>query len=154
MSEHKAGDKIQKILVGVDGSEKSISALKWAAALAAEIGARVEVITTWQTPYPTIELLAVGFNMDLAELNERPMQLAHVRMEKSIVGAYGVANPLGVTITIEEGYPALVLVERSSDVDLLVLGNRGHSPIVETLLGSVSMHCLNHAHCPVVIVKE
>jgi nucleotide-binding universal stress UspA family protein len=154
MSRAKDGEKIEKILVGVDGSEKSILALKWAAALAEDIGAHVEVMTTWQTPFPTIELFAVGFNLDLAELNERPMQIAHVRMEKSILGAYGTSDPAGVSLSIEEGYPALVLVERSKEVDLLVLGNRGHSPMVETLLGSVSMHCLSHAHCPVVIVKE
>jgi nucleotide-binding universal stress UspA family protein len=145
---------IQRILVGVDGSEKSIAALRWASNLAAQLGAEVEVATIWQTPFPTIELLAIGFDLDLTELNERPQQIAQYRIEKSIVGAYGEASPVGVTRSVDEGYPALVLVEKSKKFDLLVLGNRGHSPLLETLLGSVSLHCLAHSHCPVVIVKE
>lgn len=146
--------KIEKILVGVDGSLKSIAALKWAAQLAGQLGADIEAATIWQTPFPTIELLAIGFNLDLSELNERPEQIAQYRIEKSIVGAYGEPSPAGLTRSVEEGYAALVLVEKSKNFDLLVLGNRGHSPVVETLLGSVSMHCLAHSHCPVVIVKE
>ena len=145
---------IRKILVGVDGSEKSAAALRWAAALAAEVGATIEVVTTWQTPFPTIELLAIGFKLDLTELNERPEQIALYRNQKSIAAAYGEPSRAGVTQSVLEGYPALLLVEMSKNFDLLVLGNRGHSPVVETLLGSVSAHCLAHAHCPVVVVKE
>ena len=145
---------IRKILVGVDGSEKSIAALRWAAALAAQIGATIDVVTTWQTPFPTVELLAIGFKLDLTELNERPEQIALYRNQKSIAGAFGEPSPEGVARSVKEGYPALLLVEMSKHFDLLVLGNRGHSPVVETLLGSVSAHCLAHAHCPVVVVKE
>jgi nucleotide-binding universal stress UspA family protein len=145
---------IKKILVGVDGSDKSIAALRWAKDFAAQVGATIEVLTTWQTPFPTVELVAIGFNLDLSELNERPEQIALYRLEKSMVGAFGTAHPEGVTRSVEEGYAALVLVEKSKNFDLLVLGNRGHSPLIETLLGSVSAHCLAHAHCPVTIVKE
>ena len=154
MSERKAGDSIRKILVGVDGSEKSIAALKWAAELASQNGAEIDVLTTWQTPFPTIELLAIGFNLDLSEINDRPAQIAQYRLEKSIYAVYETLSPDRVKATTEEGYAGLLLVERSKDFDLLVLGNRGHSPLVETLMGSVSTHCVSHAHCPVVIVKE
>jgi nucleotide-binding universal stress UspA family protein len=47
MSAHKAGNEIKKILVGVDGSEKSVTALKWASELASKIGAELDVMTTW-----------------------------------------------------------------------------------------------------------
>ena len=154
MNQGEAAHKVQRILVGVDGSVKSIAALKWAAELAAQLNAEISVITIWQTPFPTVELMAIGFNLDLTELNERPEQIAQYRIEKSIVGAYGEPSPSGVTRCVEEGYAALVLVEKSKNFDLLVLGNRGHSPLVETLLGSVSLHCLAQSHCPVVIVKE
>ncbi len=150
----KSGNAIKRILVGVDGSEKSIAALKWARELASTNGAEVEVVTAWQTPFPTFELVAIGLNLDVSEINERPAQIAELRLEKAIVGAYGTVNPAGVVRRIEEGYPGLVMVERSKEADLLVLGNRGHSPVIETLLGSVSMHCLTYAHCPVTIVKN
>ncbi len=150
----KSGNAIKRILVGVDGSEKSIAALKWARELASTNGAEVEVVTAWQTPFPTFELVAIGLNLDVSELNNRPEQIAQYRIEKSIVGAYGQAHPDGVTRSVEEGYPGLVIVEKSNEADLLVLGYRGHSPVVETLMGSVSMHCLAHSHCPVTIVKS
>jgi nucleotide-binding universal stress UspA family protein len=153
MSGHKAGNEIKKILVGVDGSEKSHAALKWASELALKIGASLEVMTTWQTPFPTAELVAIGFNLDMSEINDRPQAIAELRIDKVVQAVFGKVNPEGVTKIVTEGYPALMLVEKSKDVDLLVLGNRGYSPAVETLLGSVSQHCLSHAKCPVVIVK-
>ena len=154
MASNKSGEAIKRILVGVDGSEKSIAALKWAAGLASKFGAEVEVVTSWQTPYPTFELVAIGFNIDVSDINDRPQQVAERRLEKTIVAAYGTAKPAGVVGRVEEGYPGLVMVERSKEADLLVLGNRGHSPVIETLLGSVSLHCLTYAHCPVTIVKN
>jgi len=154
MSERKAGNAIRKILVGVDGSKKSIAALKWAAELASKNNAHVKVLAVWQTPFPTVELIAIGLNFDITELNERPSRIAQYRLDKVVHEVYGKRDPEGVTCLTDEGYPGLVLVEHSREMDLLVLGNRGHSPFVETLLGSVSLHCLAHAHCPVVIVKE
>jgi nucleotide-binding universal stress UspA family protein len=52
-----------------------------------------------------------------------------------------------------EGDVKKLLVEMSRDARLLVVGNRGHSPLTELLLGSVSSYCVHHATCPVVVVK-
>jgi nucleotide-binding universal stress UspA family protein len=49
------------------------------------------------------------------------------------------------------GYAPELLVEHSADVDLLVLGSRGHNPVAGLLLGSTSEHCARHAHCPVMV---
>jgi hypothetical protein len=42
---------------------------------------------------------------------------------------------------------------RLKGADLLVLGTRGHGGFTEALLGSVSQHCVQHASCPVVIIR-
>lgn len=154
MTARKSGGSIRKILVGVDGSDKSIAALRWAAEFAAQQGSAIHVLTAWQTPFPTIELIAIGLNLDLSEINDRPAQIAQYRLEKTIYAVFENLHPANVDSSIEEGYAGLLLVEKSADFDLLVLGNRGHSPMIETLLGSVSTHCVAHAHCPVVIVKK
>jgi nucleotide-binding universal stress UspA family protein len=46
-----------------------------------------------------------------------------------------------------------VLLDASDTADLLVVGSRGHGGFTEALLGSVSQHCVHHAHCPVVVIR-
>jgi nucleotide-binding universal stress UspA family protein len=59
-----------------------------------------------------------------------------------------------VRTEVVEGHPALVLVEVSNGADLLVVGNRGHGGFAGMLLGSVSEHCVTHAHCPVLVMRD
>jgi nucleotide-binding universal stress UspA family protein len=49
--------------------------------------------------------------------------------------------------------PAHALVERSREAQLLVVGSRGHGNLVGLVLGSVSHAVLQHAHCPVAVVR-
>jgi len=147
------GSNIKRILVGVDGSKSSVAALTWACDLATGVEAEVDVLCAWQTPFPSFELMAIGLDFEVDELNSRPHQIAQYRIDKTILDACGEPHPMRCNRIIEEGNPGILLVGRSKDYDLLVLGNRGHTPVIETLLGSVSQHCVTHAHCPVVIVK-
>jgi nucleotide-binding universal stress UspA family protein len=54
---------------------------------------------------------------------------------------------------VEGKHAAEVLIERSEEADLLVVGSRGHGGFVGMLLGSVTQHLVAHANCPVVIVR-
>jgi nucleotide-binding universal stress UspA family protein len=56
--------------------------------------------------------------------------------------------------TVIEGHPAPALIEASRGADLFVLGSRGHGEFVGMLLGSVSEHCVTHAHCPVLVLRD
>jgi nucleotide-binding universal stress UspA family protein len=51
------------------------------------------------------------------------------------------------------GHPAQVLIDESRTADLIVVGYRGHGGFTGMLTGSVTLHVVNHAVCPVVVVR-
>jgi nucleotide-binding universal stress UspA family protein len=58
-----------------------------------------------------------------------------------------------VTGQAVEGSPARVLLDAARGAQLLVVGSRGLGGFTEAPLGSVSQHCVDHAPCPVVIIR-
>jgi nucleotide-binding universal stress UspA family protein len=63
-----------------------------------------------------------------------------------------LAADIEITREVVEGHPARVLLDRSANAVLLVVGPRGHSGIMGAFTGSVANACANHAQVPVVIV--
>src|ERR1035438_2141569 len=63
------------------------------------------------------------------------------------------ASDVPVRARVAQGHAAQVLLAAAAGADLLVVGSRGHGGFAEALLGSVSQHCVQHALCPVVIVR-
>jgi nucleotide-binding universal stress UspA family protein len=59
-----------------------------------------------------------------------------------------------VTIEAATGAPGPVLLDAARGADLLVLGHRGRGVMRSALLGSVGLHCVFHASCPVTIVRK
>jgi nucleotide-binding universal stress UspA family protein len=141
------GSARKLVVVGVDASDESVAALKWAGEYAAVTGATLRAILAWH--YPS----AVG----PAPVGLAPQSITdEVRqnMATGLAQAVERAN-LGAAAdqVIEYGHPVQVLVEASKEADLLVVGRRGHAAITGMLVGSVSIHCVTHAHCPVVVVQ-
>ncbi|WP_022901128.1 universal stress protein [Humibacter albus] len=134
-----------KIIVGVDGSEQSIAALRHAARLGGLLGARIEVVTTWSYPIA----------MSPYAMTTEPSfeEIARQALDESLKDAYGEDIPAGLTSVVQFGHPAQVLIERSTGAEMLVLGSRGRGGFTGLLLGSVSSECAAHANCPVLIVR-
>jgi len=66
----------------------------------------------------------------------------------------GVApNGAEIVAVVAAGTGAFALIEASRDADLLVIGTRGRSGLVELILGSTTLEVLAHAHSPVVVVR-
>lgn len=135
------------ILVGVDGSEPSIDALRRAATIAAALNAPIEAVTTWQFP-----VIADGYYGYYPPDDWSPEGDAKKILDDAVAQAFGDAPPAGITRTTLEGPAARVLIEQSEHADMLVLGSRGHGGFAGLLLGSVSTACAEHAHCPVLIM--
>lgn len=135
------------IVVGVDGSESSIDALRWAADQARLTGASLEVVTTWE--YPNSFGWAPAWPTDWDPGGDATKALAKVVEE-----VLGKSSDIAVRQVVLEGHPAPALVQAAEKADLLVVGSRGHGEFAGMLLGSVSEHCATHSPGPVVIVRR
>ena len=141
--------KWKTILVGVDGSPGSRTALTWAAAEAADHGADLVVLTVWErTLLPP---------MGSGEVPEHPLpDPSHTATEdliKVIREELGDDPPVLVQPRVKQGNAAKVLIEESADADLLVVGSRGHGGFRGLVLGSVSQHAAAYAKCPVAVIR-
>lgn len=136
-----------RIVVGVDGSVPSKAALAWAVRQARLTGASVEAVIAWETPasygYPMPAAPAVSYE-----------ELAADVARTAIAGLSGRGDAVNITPKVIEGNAAQVLLDVSKGADLLVVGSRGHGGFVEALLGSVGQHCVHHATCPVVVIRD
>jgi len=134
-----------RIVVGVDGSEHSNAALRWALAEAeAHSGGMVTAVLSWQVPF-----LSFPGAFDRDELEN-----AYKNFLIETVSAIAPRPPVPLETLVAEGDPTESMVEASKDANLLVLGIRGRSPFAGLLLGSVSQGAAATAHCPVVLVKR
>jgi nucleotide-binding universal stress UspA family protein len=145
------------IVVGVDGSEESIRALRWALAEARLRGRTVQAVHAWQFPDvgewgddPYLQ----GPSYDLSMIVPDVMRKA---AEARLADAMGEVDTAGVDVEqkVIEGHAAeaLLHVAENENAELLVVGSRGHGGFAGVLLGSVSQACAHHASCPVVIVR-
>lgn len=140
-----------QVVVGVDGSAGSISALRWAARYATATGAHITVVLSWHFPAPAGPA-PVGVAPAIVS-DEVRASMQEV-LDKSVAEGFGHPAPGNVRAKVAYGHPASVLVEESRHADLLVVGHRGHGAFTGMLLGSVSIHCVTSASCPVVVVRD
>nr|WP_307797722.1 universal stress protein [Streptomyces laculatispora] len=64
-----------------------------------------------------------------------------------------LAAGVEVSADVRPDEPVAALLEECTEAALLVLGPRGHGPIADMLLGSVSLTVAARAHCPVVVTR-
>ncbi len=143
--------RMKHIVVGVDGSPGSVAALSWAVDLAAQTGAEVEAVTSWELTYGWID----GYAPDVERWAEEAQRTATARLEQAVSA---VTPPGGAQVavarTVVEGPPAQALLDAAKDADVLVVGSRGRGGFAGLLLGSVSQQCVHHARVPVVVVPQ
>jgi len=150
MTSGVASNSGSKIVVGVDGSDGSLEALRWAARQAQLTGASLHVVTAWAFPEHGTPF---GIVFDLASLSD-PTARAREALGRAIFDTLGDHQQIEVRAEVIPGDEAPVLLEAARDADLLVVGNRGRGAFVGMLLGSVSEQCVRHAPCPVVVVRN
>jgi len=134
-----------RIVVGVDGFEPSMAALRWAIHQARLTGAVVEAVTAWHVPVGTGWLPAA----DMPDYQEDAFDV----LAEAIAQMYVIDPDVEVCPRVVKGQAGQVLVDAAEGADLLVVGCRGHGGLAGAVLGSVSQFCAHHAPCPVVIMR-
>ena len=131
-----------RIVVGVDGSEASVTALRRGIRMANALNASVLAIATWRLP--------TGYTIGSFEYT--PEDDALSILAGATKSAFGSKVPQWFTTAAIEGKADEVLIEQSRDAEMLVVGSRGHGGLGGVLIGSVSALCSERAHCPVLII--
>lgn len=135
------------IVVGVDGSDTSRDAARWALAQAALTGAGLRAVSSWRWPN---YLTMIPPGVDLAE--ETGQVLDEV-IDGVLADNPQAAASVPVTRHVVEGPAGPALLTQSDGATLLVVGARGRAAFPGMLLGSVAEYCVRQGSCPVVVVR-
>ncbi len=143
-----------QIVVGVDGSAESRTALAYALHDAARRGVGVEVVSAFD-PVPS---WAYGYGLPAsaetpAELREAVLKETQQLVEEVVAGLGAAAGSVPTHVEALVGNAAQVLTDRAQGAAELVVGHRGRGGFARLMLGSVALHCVQHAACSVVVVR-
>lgn len=134
---------LNRVVVGVDGSDQSVAALRYGATIAEALQATITVIAAWQSP--------VAYGEAALYSSWSPEDDARSTVDDVVRKAFPDGNPAGMATGVVHGPAAHALVEVSKDASMLVVGSRGHGGFAGLLLGSVSSACAEYAQCPVLV---
>jgi len=135
-----------RVVVGVDGSEPSREALRWAARLAPALGATIRAVAVWEYPagYGWTSMPA---SWDFQTDTEKVLQQA-------VDEVFGADRPRGLELVVEQAQAAAALLRHGAGASMVIVGSRGHGGFAGLLLGSVSSSVAEHAPCPVLVVHQ
>jgi len=144
------------IVVGVDGSDASLEALRWAADEARLRGANVLALHAWAfvpaAPIGDPGMIAIPAG-DLAGQLEAESEAAKAQLADAVAAVFGPEPDVEVEQRLVEAEAGDALVAESDGTELVVVGSHGRSGLRAAILGSVSRHVVEHAHCPVVVIR-
>lgn len=135
-----------RVVVGVDGSEPSLQALREAADQTRRLHGTLECVIAWEMP------TATGIPIPLPT-TFNPAAVAHAVVDAAVEKVLGTSPDIPVTTHVIEGHPARVVPEASKGAALLVIGSDGHHGPFHSRIGSVADASVRHAACPVLVIR-
>jgi nucleotide-binding universal stress UspA family protein len=137
---------MKRIVVGIDCSDHSAAALRWAAEVGTATGAEVVAVMAWSYLDQRHRDGSTGFDPKYSEADVQAEVEAFVTQE--------LGDGAGsVTIETPNALPSHALIDASESADLVVVGSRGLGGFKGLLVGSVSKQVLEHARCSVTLVR-
>lgn len=144
-ADRSSGEHAGRVVVGVDGSELSAAAIRFAFEVAARRGVGVTAVHSWAVPIPVHPSLVIPVD-NLEEVEHR-------LLEESLQDEQQRFPDVDVVAKLVHASPAHALMVESGEAQLVVVGSRGHGGFAGMLLGSVSQAVLQHADCPVAVIR-
>ncbi len=138
----------RRVVVGFDRSSASHAAIDFAFREAASRSATLQVIHAWDD-HSVVTAAYVPDN-ELDRLRRR----VHQQLTADLRPHARAFPDVAVTLTLVHGAPDRALLDAAVGAELLVVGSRGHSGLATLILGSTSTTVLQHARCPVVVVRD
>jgi nucleotide-binding universal stress UspA family protein len=142
-----------RILLALDGSSSSDAACQLVDALSWPSGSVIQVVAVAE---PAAELLAplVVSAPTVGSYDQQTSDELEVILDRAV--AMLEAPSLALERAVLHGRPATLIVERAAEfrAELVVIGSRGRGPLTSMLLGSVSAEVVDHAPCPVLVVRR
>ncbi|MBB5157527.1 universal stress protein [Saccharopolyspora phatthalungensis] len=140
------------LVVGVDGSDASARALRWALDEGQRRCIPVHAIMVWESHAVLSGPGPLLMYPDLAPHHAREQHWQD--LNRVVRASLGESTTPEVHTELVEGNAAEVLTERSAHAAMLVLGDRGRGRVADAVLGSTALRCIHKARCPVVVVPK
>jgi nucleotide-binding universal stress UspA family protein len=141
---------MKNILIATDGSPSANEAV----AVGVELAGEHDAAVTFLHVLPADEYIIAGRG---ASALPRPHHLEMDESETALKDAAEAAESAGVSYSLERisggVVDEIIAVADAKKADLIVVGSRGRGPVASAVLGSVSKGVLNHAKCPVLVVR-
>lgn len=137
------------VVAGVDGSEASLRAVRWAAAHAAGEGTDLRLVHA----IGSAEFFPGGAIAPSTELFGLLEQESNALLDQARTAALEIVPHLKITQSSTTEPAVLALIAESNTARCVVLGGSGRGALAGVLLGSTTLTLSAHAHCPVVAVR-
>lgn len=134
-----------RIVVGVDGSQNSLAALRRAVEEARLKGSTVHAVMAWHPPY-------VGGPVPVPIDNQVIEDSHRAQLDRIVAGTDARDLEQPIEAILVEGTASRALLDCAQGADQIVVGSRGHGGLMGLILGSVSTQVAGHAECPVTVV--
>ncbi|MEB3372310.1 universal stress protein [Saccharopolyspora mangrovi] len=135
----------QTVVVGVDGSEESVHALRWAADHVRQVGGVLHAVTVWHQP--------VQFGYHQTSPDAELQRQGQEALDSSVARVKPDFPSVDIRPKLIRGQVVDEFVKLSKKADLLVVGDKGHGAFTGMLVGSVAVKIVHHAACPVTVVR-
>ena len=142
--------RLKTIIVAIDFSPPSMTALRHATRLAEQFGSVIRLVHVVE-PAPFLNDLP---NVALVRTDQEIAKEAKLKLEATAQQEIEELVPVYPEVRIGKAYNEIVAAAKVSGADLIVIATHGYTGLKHALLGSTAERVVRHAHCPVLVVRQ